>query len=154
MLTPTLDFEESRFLSILTFCHFLAFFKLFSSIKKFFSLFWNRPSYYGLNRSSRVSVIHSQQYFDDLNRFPRNFDIFQKNSFLAIFSDFGQLDGFHQKMKMWTNRVWERKKWFEKVVSHYYHVFLSCIGRKIEIDEKVFFSYFLTIFITIHFKGL
>ena len=42
-------------------------------------------------------------------------------------------------LNIWPNRVWERKKWFKKVISHHYHVFLSYLGRKIEIDEKKFF---------------
>ena len=84
---------------------------------------------------------------------------FKKTAFWPFLVILANLMVFMRKcgfvLKIWTNRVWERKKWFEKVVSHYYHVFLSCIGRKIEIDEKVFFfSYFLTIFLTSHFKGL
>ena len=37
-------------------------------------------------------------YSDDLNRFLRKFDIFQKIRFLTIFSGFGQIFSFHVKM--------------------------------------------------------
>ena len=57
-------------------------------------------------------------------------------------------------LKIWPNRVWERKKWFEKVVSHYYHVFLSYLGRKIEIDEKkIFFHISLPFSLLFTLKG-
>jgi len=71
---------------------------------------------------------------------------FKKTAFWPFLVILANLMVFMRKcgflLKIWTNRVWERKKWFEKVVSHYYHVFSSCIGRKIEIDEKVSFFIF------------
>ena len=146
MLTPTLDFEESRFLGILTFYHFLAFFKLFSSIKKFFHFFeidhhtmvLTGPPGCQLSIPNNISMIWTD--FREISTF------FKKTAFWPFLVILANLMVFMRKcgflLKIWTNRVWERKKWFEKVVSHYYHVFLSCIGRKIEIDEKVFFFIF------------
>ena len=89
--------------------------------------------------------------------FWENSTFLKKSAFWAFLVILGNFSVFMRKcgfvLKIWPNRVWERKKWFEKVVSHCYHVFLSCLGRKIEIDE-IFFSHFLRIFLTIHFKGL
>ena len=146
MLTPTLDFEESRFLGIFTFYHFLAFFKLFSSIKIFFHFFdidhhtmvlTGSPGCQ-LSIPNNISMIWTD--FQEISTF------FKKTAFWPFLVILANLMVFMRKcgfvLKIWTNRVWERKKWFEKVVSHYYHVFLSCIGRKIEIDEKVFFFIF------------
>ena len=82
---------------------------------------------------------------------------FKKTAFWPFLVILANLMVFMRKcgfvLKIWTNRVWERKKWFEKVVSHYYHVFLSCIGRKIEIDEKVFFHISLPFSLLFTLKG-
>ena len=89
--------------------------------------------------------------------FWENSTFFKKSAFWPFLVDLGNFSVFEWKcgfvLKIWPNRVWERKKWFEKVVSHRYDVFLLYLDRKIEIDENFFFSHFLTIFLTIHFKG-
>ena len=90
--------------------------------------------------------------------FWENSTFFKKSVFWSFLVDLGNFSIFMWKcgfvLKIWPNRVWERKKWFEKVVSHYYHVFLSCIGRKIEIDEKVFFFHiFLPFSLLVTLKG-
>ena len=74
--------------------------------------------------------------------FWQNSTFFKKSAFWPFLVDLCNFSVFMWKcgfvLKIWPNRVWERKKWFEKVLSHYYHVFLSCLGRKIEIDDKKF----------------
>ena len=77
--------------------------------------------------------------------FWENSTFFKKSAFWPFLVILGNFSVFMRKcgfvLKIWPNRVWERKKWFEKVVSHHYHVFLSYLGRKIEIDEKkIFFT--------------
>ena len=104
-----------------------------------------------------MSVIHFQQYFDDFNHFLQKIDIFQKMVILADFGENGHIGTFcekiDEKMQKFINRLWNLKKWFEKVLSHYYHLFLPYLRRKIDIDEKkVDFSLFLPFFLTIHFK--